>query len=142
VQQSLEARHEAPSSEQELLQLRADSKAWQLPLQHSAEMAQAPASGTHDPATARVPQRLRPLTSPMQPWVPGQQSELVPQKSPSAAQPERSAHRPTPPGPTTQEPEQHSAFPAHSSQTLEHPPAGTHRLIPSEVDRHRREQHS
>jgi hypothetical protein len=43
-------------------------------MQHSAAKAQAPASGTHDPATAWVPQRLTPLLSPMQPWFPGQQS--------------------------------------------------------------------
>jgi hypothetical protein len=142
VQQSLDARHDAPSSEQEPLHVRANSNARQLPAQHSEVKAQAPASGTQDPATAAVPQRLRPLTSPMQPWLPGQQSLLVPQKSPFDAQPDRSAQRPTPSAPTTQAPEQHSAFSAHSSQTLAHPPAGTQRLIASEVDRQRREQQS
>ena len=76
VQQSDDARHEAPSSEQELVQLRADSKTRQLPTQHSAAKAQAPASGTQDPRIAWVPQRLTPLTSPMQPWLPAQQSVL------------------------------------------------------------------
>ncbi len=141
VQQSVDARQGAPSSEHAPLHVSVDSAGPQLPAQHSAVKPQAPPSETQLPATACTPQRLTPLRSPTH-CVPAQQSVAEVQKSPFEPQPLRRWQRATPSPPTTHEPEQQSASIAHSSQTLMHPPAGAQRLTLSGVERHRREQQS
>ena len=66
VQQSVDVVHDAPSPEHAAAHARAAPWPPQLPAQHSAVKAQAPASGRHVVAVVGSPQRFTPTGSPTQ----------------------------------------------------------------------------